>query len=240
MPRSFSFLALALWVFVALPVSAKDSPLSVPIAFEPNRGQAAPAVRYLARANGQTIFLADQEIVLGAAKKNSNGIVRMHFVGAAATVPGAEIPTGGVVNYYLSGDIKNALTHLPLFSKVRYPSLYRGVDSVFHANGSNLEFDFELAPGATPENIAFTFDGADRVMGDADGGIDIQSGEFTWHLRPPQSFQASGGRRIKVESRYSVSDAKVISFHLGRFDRSLPLTIDPVFNIPYCSAQTTI
>jgi hypothetical protein len=46
---------------------------------------------------------------------------------------------------------------------VRYVDLYPGVDLVYYGRPHQLEYDFVLAPGADPDQIALTFDGARRV-----------------------------------------------------------------------------
>jgi hypothetical protein len=42
------------------------------------------------------------------------------------------------------------------------PSVYPGIDAVFHGNREHLEYDFVLRPGADPAQIRIAFEGADR------------------------------------------------------------------------------
>jgi len=37
---------------------------------------------------------------------------------------------------------------LPVSRRIRFPSVYPGIDIVYHGDGSRLEYDFEVAAGA--------------------------------------------------------------------------------------------
>jgi len=77
------------------PALGPSGPL--PLAFEPNRGQADPAVRFLARGRGYAVFFTDAEAVLvltptqpatgrrgtPAEASSTPAVVRMRLVGAS-------------------------------------------------------------------------------------------------------------------------------------------------------------
>ena len=46
------------------------------------------------------------------------------------------------------------------YARVRYRSIYPGVDMVFYGQESRLEYDFVLHPGADPAAIRLQFRGA--------------------------------------------------------------------------------
>ncbi len=111
-------------------------------------------VRFLARAPQGTIFLTNHDIVFTAAGAESKRPLHMHFVRGAKVEPAPEAPTGGFVNYYLSNDPRNWLSHVPNFGKIRYRDVFAGTDIVFHGDGQNLEYDFEISPHSSPNRIA--------------------------------------------------------------------------------------
>jgi hypothetical protein len=235
---------IILYLFAACPLPAKEiRPIHPQLAFEPNRGQADSEVKFLARTPRGSIFLTDREIVFSSPAEAHSPALRMHFVGGSETDPQAESPTGGFVNYYLSGDSQNWLSHLSLFGKIRYRQVFSGIDAVFHADGPNLEFDFEVSPGSSPERIAFAFAGAERISATEDGGLDIVAGTSRWHLIPPRAYQQRGHSRIPIEIAYHLSNASVVSLQVGKFDPDYPLLIDPVVayaDILYANAAVTI
>ncbi len=217
--------------FLLAPVSAgagETHAVRPPLAFEINRGQMNAEVRFLARAPQGTIFLTNHDIVFTAAGAESKRPLHMHFVRGAKVEPAPEAPTGGFVNYYLSKDPRNWLSHVPNFGKIRYRDVFAGTDIVFHGDGQNLEYDFEISPHSSPNRIAFMFEGTDRILPSKDGGLDLQVGKSTWRLVAPEAYQIFGKTRKRVDASYEVSAENVISLRVGDFDPASTLIIDPV------------
>src|SRR5512147_333459 len=105
--------AVALLVSTLPAASAFAAPrgttyVRTPLAFEANRGQAAPDVRFLARGPGYTMLLAPAAIEMRLHANTSparNALVRMRFVGGAE----APVVTGGETlagygNYLVGND----------------------------------------------------------------------------------------------------------------------------------------
>ena len=137
----------------------------------------------------------------------------------------------GRVNYYLGNDPSRWIEGVPTTSKVRYSGVYPGVDMVLYGNGGQLEYDFVIAPGSRPEQIALRFRNdrgrALRPSLNADGALVLKtpSGDFVQH--PPRAWQERGSERIAVASSYFLKERGRVGFKLGPYDRSLPLVIDP-------------
>ena len=55
-------------------------------------------------------------------------------------------PTGGVSNYIRSIDVKDALTGIPHFGRIRVAGVYDGIDLVFYSHAGELEYDFVVGP----------------------------------------------------------------------------------------------
>ncbi len=63
-----------------------------------------------------------------------------------------ELP--GKSNYFIGKDPKKWHTHVPTYGRVRFASIYPGVDLVYYAGQNRqLEYDFVLAPGVDPRAI---------------------------------------------------------------------------------------
>jgi hypothetical protein len=227
--RHWKFALSVLYLLVSFSTRAGETrSVHPPMTFEINRGQVNAEVRFLVRTPQGTIFLTNHEIVFAEHSATANRPLRMHFVQAAESEPVSEAPTGGFVNYYLSKDRRNWLSHLPVFRQIRYRGIFPGTDAVFHGDGQNLEYDFEIAPHGASDQIAFVFDGVDRISRTTDGGLDLAVGTSTWHLLAPEAYQQSGHARVRVDASYEVSRENVVSLRVGDFDRAFPLTIDPV------------
>src|SRR5262245_25356454 len=144
----------------ALELSGRLSPR-----FEPNLGQADPQVQFLARGRGHTLFLTRDEAVLALTRGPGDAaVVRMSLVDAQPSprVMGLEtLP--GIVNYFIGNDPARWRTSIPTYARVKYESVYRGIDLVYHGSQGVLEYDFVVAPGADPRMITLAFEGADTL-----------------------------------------------------------------------------
>ena len=210
----------------------KASFLSAPLSFEANRGQTSDSVKFLSHGDGYTLFLTANESVfkLRTPKgiKAAPSIFRMELLGANrdAQVSGTD-KLGGVANYYVGNDPKNWRSAISTYGKVQYKDIYRGVDAVFYGNQRQLEYDFVVAPNADPRQISLGLTGAKPSL-DADGNVVLKLTDGDLALKKPVVYQNIDGQRKSVEASYLISNNKV-HFHLGDYDHSQTLVIDPVF-----------
>ncbi len=155
-------------------------------------------------------------------------IVRMQLVGAnAAARTSGENPLQGTANYFLGNDPAKWNTAVPTFGKVRFAAVYPGVDLVYYGNQRQLEYDFVVAPGASPNPIQLHFEGAKSLNLDADGNLVIaaENGDVAFHK--PVVYQTVDGRRRSIAGAFQLLANNGVGFVLGRYDRSQPLVIDP-------------
>lgn len=244
--------------------------LTLPLAFEANRGQTDALVDYFARGPGYTVFLAGGDAVLhlkleaspkrpqqrtlpsgardlrqekdaSAPNETRTGgaaeaaVLRVEMSGARKNVrPVAEAELAGRSSYFVGNDPTKWRTNVPRFSRVRYGDLYPGIDLVWYGNQGQLEYDFEVAPGADPAVIRLALRGVQRANIDASGKLVLDIGGSELVQDPPQVYQQIGGRRIPVMARYELAaragdDPPVtVTFALGHYDHHRTLTIDPV------------
>jgi hypothetical protein len=205
---------------------------SLPQSFEPNRGQSDPRVDFLSHGRGYSLFLAGGDATLLLSRgghSHSATAVRMRLAGARPAVKASgagRLP--GSVNYLRGRHPSAAQTAIPTYRGVTYRGVYPGVDLRYYGSQRQLEYDFSLAPNADPSRIVLDFAGARGVDLAADGDLHLRlPGGVLLRERAPVAFQMSAGTRRPVAVRYVVRGDRV-SFALGAYDRSRPLTIDPV------------
>lgn len=128
---------------------------------------------------------------------------------------------------YLTGTRESWRSNIPTYSRVRYADVYPGIDLVYYGNQTRLEYDFVVAPGVDPKQIAVTFDGADGVEVNGDGELIIKAGEQSLTQHQPIAYQERDGRREIVDAEYEIRDGRV-GFKLGAYDRERELVIDPI------------
>ena len=202
---------------------------NVPLAFEPNEGQAETGVKFLARGPGYSLSLAVDQAVLALYSVSGPHLLGVKLVGAntAAKLTG-EKKLPGKSNYFIGNDPLKWRTNVPNYAKVRYEQVYPGVDVVYYGNQQQLEYDFVLAPGADPRSIQLAFEGADRLEIDAAGDLLLRAAGEELRFRKPRIYQHAEHGSQEVPGRYVVHRGRQISFDVGSYDSSQRLVIDPI------------
>jgi len=212
----------------------------LPLAFERNQGQTASVVQFLSRGQGYTAFLSAGRMVLslrtsapataaGSASQSAKAIVEFTLLGAASspTVVG-EDPQPGRVNYFFGNNPAKWHTNVPTYAKVRYRSVYPGIDLLYYGNHRQLEYDFEVQPGSDPRRIQFEIHGASQIELDPEGHLVLKVGTGELRFQCPIVYQQFSGQRTAVGGSYVLTDSTHVAFQVAPYDSSKPLVIDPV------------
>ena len=209
--------------------------LSFPMFFEPNVGQTDGRVKFLARGSGYGLFLTADEAVLllqhpaAVGQHPKSNVVRMHLDSAntSARVQGAEqLP--GKSNYFIGNKPSEWRTSVPQFARVEYQRVYPGIDLVYYGNQKQLEYDFHVAPGADPNQIALSFQGASAHLDSGD--LVLSTGDGDIRFRAPHIYQQTGAQKhdsTSIAGGFRQLAANKIGFSLGSYDHSRELIIDP-------------
>jgi hypothetical protein len=134
----------------------------------------------------------------------------------------------GRVNYLLGNEPAKWKTGVPTYAKVRYSGVYPGIDLVYYGSQDQLEFDFDVAASANPRQIEMQFGGARRLTLDRKGDLSISVGDDSITLRKPVIYQEQNGQRQPVTGSFRLLGRHTVGFHLGRYDHTRPLVIDPI------------
>ncbi|HEY2666660.1 MAG TPA: SBBP repeat-containing protein [Actinomycetota bacterium] len=205
--------------------AARSKLAAMPVSFEQNLGQVDPQVRYLSRFGNATVFLTNTSAVFAG----PNGSLTMALSGAnpnPAIAGTSELP--GTVNYFIGNNPAGWHSNISTYRGVSAQGVYPGVDLAWHGTGPDLEYDFTVAPGANPSQIAFKITGAKALGLTSAGDLKITMPNNSMMLqKAPTLFQDIGGRRQPVQGGYRIQ-GDVVSFRLGAYDHTRPLTIDPV------------
>ena len=207
-----------------------DNLRKLPLVFEKNQGQAAPAADFLARGAGYSVSLSrgNAHISLRRGKDAAPAMVDLRLVGARHNPKAAgRSALAGKVNYFIGNDPAGWRTDIPTYGRVEYSHVYRGVDLTYYGNQGCLEYDFIVAAGADPAAIRIAASGADKVKVDAGGDLILETEGGEVRFRPPVSYQEIGGKRRSVESKYLVAGSSEVHFAVGSYDVRYPLVIDP-------------
>jgi transcriptional regulator CtsR len=250
--------------------AARAAVLALPLSFEENRGQAGGDARFLARGPGYALALSPTEAVLSLSRRqgaersrsaaagspqhsrlNTQHSLRLRLLGGnpRAKLAGVE-KRKGVVNYLLGNDPNRWRTNVPTFARVKYDGVYPGVDLVYYGNRGQLEYDFNVAPGADPGGIRFSASGAEKVELSTEGDLLLHVGGGVVRQKKPVAYQLIDGQKHEVPAEFllnartavhrntygsrgsdesAIRDPRsaLVSFKLARYDATRPLVIDP-------------
>ena len=255
MNRKAAWSNLLLLTLVGMVAHAQSAPLStqpvsptpaqksihydqLPLSFEPNVGQTSPQVQWLSRGPEYTLFLTGPDAVLelnkvvpaakpGDSVKINSSVLRMNLLGGSLTSSSAgEELQSGKVNYFTGNDKANWHPDVSVYGRVRLHQVYPGIDLTYYGHQGQLEYDFIVAPGADAAAIHVRFDGATpQLAGNGDLVLPVNGNEVRFHQ--PVVYQTMDGKRHPVEGAFQMAKNDEVSFHLGPYDRSRELVIDP-------------
>jgi Beta-propeller repeat len=239
-----------------IPASVKQEWLKaygkLPLSFEANQGQGPAQAQFLSRGEGFNLSLTAQEadftLRQSAPQQRVNtdrsklrsrlsatrgteklSVLRMRLEGSNPAAAGiGEERTATKVNYFIGNDPKKWHTEVRAYAKVKYSSVYPGIDLVFYGNQREMEYDFVVAPNADPKAIALKIDGANKIHLDSSGNLIMNIAGGAVQLKKPDVHQESNGIRREVAGNYTIANNHEVQFALANYDRTQPLTIDPV------------
>jgi hypothetical protein len=196
----------------------------LPLSFIENRGQADRQVSFYVQGSETSVYFTPDGLRLALAdtRGTSGGWnLALDFVGATRTIPEGRTRARGIVSYF-KGDPSEWHTSIPTFSRVAYRDLWPGIDLVYSGSGSELKYEFQVAPGADPSRIKLRYRGAEGLRITSDGALAVSTPARTFTDAAPVSWQGSG----EVVTSYQL-DGDAYGFDLGEYDPSRPLVIDP-------------
>jgi hypothetical protein len=224
---------LVVWIIAGASTGATAAPHAAapatPVRFERNDGQTDPRVRFVSRDPHFTLFLTDEALVMSLAGDGGRvSSVRITFEGARSSprIEGVG-NVSGTTSYFRGHDPSAWRTGIAGYPSVRYTGVYRDVDLIVYGRERQVEYDFVVAPRANPAVIRLHVDGGTPSIEEG-GDLRIATASGTVTLSRPNIYQDGPGGRRRIDGGYVRLATRDIGFRIGRYDRSLPLVIDPV------------
>jgi len=230
--------ALGWAVFLAVAISSQNAGPAkptlheatfsqVPIYFIENRGVYPDEVAYYVEGADKTLFFTKSGITFRLKEKGRAWVVKLEFPGANPDV----VPRGAdkqqAVLSYFRGPKKDWKTGLRTYAMVVYEELWPGIDLIYHGRPNHLKYELRVAAGADPSRIRLRYCGASSVTATDSGTLKVETPEGSFEDAPPEAWQEIDGKRVPVKMSYRLERDHEFGFHLGDYDRSLPLVLDP-------------
>jgi hypothetical protein len=207
--------ALCLLGSVGLAAPASDVLGRLPLRFE-----AVDSQRWIAHGPGFGVaFTRD-----GSFMQLGDRGLRLTFPGADRSGPLEGLDKSATPTNYFGKPFRSASA----YGRLRQAGVYPGINIVYYGQGQNLEYDFELAPGADPSQIRMRFEGADNISLGPKGEVILAIGDRQVIQNPPVVYQSlAAGETTGVPSAYVIEADGSIGVRLGEYDARQDLVIDP-------------
>ncbi len=234
-------------------IQVTKSLTSMPFSFTQNNGQWDEQVKFRANAGGATMWFASdgayyqftrtirsedsdpfEDVTLSLSKGHrpdsiETMMIKANFVGANQNpqMVGVDM-IDYKCNYFIGNDQLKWATDVPNFTAVMYEQIYDGIDLKYYGNGTHMEYDYIVEPGADFSQIKIQYEGAESIAVNDNGELVVTTmwGEVV--EQRPIIYQIENSIRVPIDGSYKLSGASSFSFELADYNTSLPLIIDPV------------
>ena len=165
-------------------------------------------------------------------------LLQVNFIGAnpnAVPQPFGQLST--YYNYFTGTDTRRWASRANSYSGIFYANFYAGINLKIYSLNENLKYDYIVAPGADPAQIAVHYSGAEELYLD-NGNLRIKTSLGEMIEKRPYAFQFVNGKKIEIACEYSL-EGNTLSFCFPHgFDPCYELTIDPLLIFSTFSGST--
>lgn len=185
----------------SVPASSNPAAVSLPMAFEPNLGQADARVEFVGRGKGLTVLLMRDEIAVRTRGNNSVAIrfresgdaTRRRARGEESRIHElawhGEEKLRGESNYFIGQDQRTWRSGVPHFGRAEAASVARGTGLTIYGNDEGVEYDLRIAPGADVSRLRVALDGAQNVRLDGAGDLVMRVGSDDLTMKKPVVYE---------------------------------------------------
>ena len=218
----------------------------LPLYFIENQGQIDGRVRYYVQGRDTDLYFTSQGLTFalsGASRPSllktsaqdsarQGWVLKLGFKGANPEVRPAGLETTSATVSYFKGPEEQWKTSLPTFNAIVYRDLWPGIDLEYSGTANQLKYTFVVKPGADPGQIRLAYRGATEVKTTDRGTLEVMTPAGGFEDDKPLAYQESDGQPIELAAGYALEgrddDGEYeYGFHVGAYDRSRPLVIDP-------------
>ena len=132
----------------------------------------------------------------------------------------------GYNNYYNLPYVEKGIIKVRQYEDIRLMGIYKGIDVRYYGQGSNIEYDYEIAPYIDYRQIKIRISGAEIKLNN-DGQLELHTPMGTIVESAPKSYQS--GRLL--ESHWKSLGNDTWGFEVKGYDPALKLTIDPITRV---------
>ena len=145
--------------------------------------------------------------------------------------PGIEeiVPQHWATTKYSFFRAGHSASNVPAAAELLLKDVYPGIDlRLYSQEGSRLEFDWIVEPGADYRQIQLRAQGPDGVELTSPDQIVFALRQSDVRMEIPEAYQIDGDEKVPVRATLAMPEPNLLAYHVaGDIDPSLPLVIDP-------------
>lgn len=215
--------------------------------FITNAGQINSKVKYYVRGKNFGFFFTQKEAVLSFIKGMSKDVnkntkeeespigiaLKLQFVGANRKVKiEGHVEGTGKINYFKGKNPKKWYTDLPIYEKIIYKELWKGIDLVFYGLQNQLKYEFVVHPKGNLKDIKLRYKGSEDISLDEEGNLLIKNKVGNLKDEHPISYQEIEGEKVPIASKFKVNHhifrKNTFGFEIEEgYDTNHSIIIDP-------------
>ncbi len=139
-------------------------------------------------------------------------------------------------NYFLGKNV-NWASRAYSYNEITYNNIYNGVNIIVKTNNAGIKYDYEVLPGANTSEIQIGYDGVDNLIL-KNGKLIIKTSIYDIIELKPYSYQIIDGEKKEIKTSYVLKN-NIVSFKVGKYDKTKTLIIDPALIFATYSGSTT-
>jgi hypothetical protein len=202
--------------------------------FTENQGQWPASARYLAKSAGVDLWVTQKGLTFDyfkpALKGGDSGfeghVVGLEFVGGTLPRVVADLPQPGRTDFLAGRQRSKAKARS--FSEIWSKGIYPGVDLRTYFDKRAPRYDFIVRAGADPAAVRMKFRGIGDVKVNPKGELVLNTSIGERKQGDLAAYQVVDGARKPVDVAFKKHADGTVGFHLGRYDASRELVIDPL------------
>ncbi|MCK4968946.1 MAG: SBBP repeat-containing protein, partial [Thermoplasmata archaeon] len=154
-------------------------------------------------------------------------LIRVDFEDANDVEPQGIDQIDGCQNYLIGSDPGGWRTGVRTFEKVLYEGLWDNIDLRFFFSGAGLKYELVVHQGGDPADITFSVEGHDEISIISDDTMVISRGTVDITDDGLKAYYDEDHGEA-VEVGFQTWDDDLYGFHLGRYDPTKVVVIDPL------------
>jgi hypothetical protein len=179
-------------------------------------------------------YFKQSEIVYSVPANLVDDFISIKFQGANLVKPEPRVALETRISRFIGNDPSKWQSGLQSFAELQFHDIYDGITLVYEVTAEGLKYYFQVQPGMDPSAIILEVQGGESVeileegtamsVSSPNGGKLVDTGLEAWTAQSKTAVDIS----FILDQETPYTGNPVVRFHIGSYDPSEELIIDPV------------